>query len=84
LNSACRPPSPPKTSHPSFRAFYILTNISKTGHSSTEFAEKLLEKERVAVVPGKAFGDDQTVRLSYATSIEQIEEGARRLAKFCK
>ena len=33
---------------------------------------------------GKAFGDDQTVRLSYATSIEQIEEGARRLAKFCK
>ena len=65
-------------------AFYILANISKTGLSSTEFAEKLLEKERVAVVPGKAFGDDQTVRLSYATSIEQIEEGARRLAKFCK
>ena len=65
-------------------AFYILANISKSGLTSTEFAEKLLEKERVAVVPGKAFGDDQTVRLSYATSIEQIEEGARRLAKFYK
>jgi aspartate aminotransferase len=65
-------------------AFYILANVSKTGLTSTEFAEKLLEKERVAVVPGKAFGDDHTVRLSYATSIEQIEEGARRLAKFCK
>lgn len=65
-------------------AFYVLLNISRTGMNSTDFASKLLEKERVAVVPGKAFGDDSTVRLSYATSIEQIEEGARRLAKFCK
>jgi len=65
-------------------AFYILVNISRTGLNSTEFAEKLLEKERVAVVPGKAFGDDSTIRLSYATSVDQIEEGARRLAKFCK
>ena len=65
-------------------AFYILVNISRTGMNSTEFSEKLLEKERVAVVPGKAFGDDSTVRVSYATSIDQIEEGVRRIAKFCK
>ena len=65
-------------------AFYLLLDISRTGLNSSEFAEKLLEKERVAVVPGKAFGDDSTVRVSYATSIDQIEEGARRLAKFCK
>ena len=65
-------------------AFYLLLDISRTGLNSAEFAEKLLEKERVAVVPGKAFGDDSTVRVSYATSIDQIEEGARRLAKFCK
>jgi aspartate aminotransferase len=65
-------------------AFYILVDISRTGMSSTEFSEKLLEKERVAVVPGKAFGLDSTVRVSYATSIDQIEEGVRRIAKFCK
>ena len=65
-------------------AFYILVDISRTGMNSTEFSEKLLEKERVAVVPGKAFGLDSTVRVSYATSIDQIEEGVRRIAKFCK
>jgi aspartate aminotransferase len=64
-------------------AFYILVNISKTGLNSTEFAEKLLNDKKVAVVPGIAFGDDETVRISYATSMENIEEGLKRIAAFC-
>ncbi|MFQ3671393.1 MAG: pyridoxal phosphate-dependent aminotransferase [Verrucomicrobiia bacterium] len=64
-------------------AFYILVNIARTGYDSTEFAEKLLAEQKVAVVPGAAFGNDETVRLSYATSLEKIEEGLRRLAAFC-
>jgi aspartate aminotransferase len=63
-------------------AFYILVNISKTGLNSTQFSDKLLEKQKVAVVPGLAFGDDQTVRLSYATSMENIEKGLDRLKQF--
>ncbi|MDE1169622.1 MAG: pyridoxal phosphate-dependent aminotransferase [Verrucomicrobium sp.] len=63
-------------------AFYALFNISGTGLSSTAFAERLLEKQKVAVVPGIAFGDDETVRLSYATSRENIEKGLKRIAEF--
>ena len=54
-------------------AFYVLVDISATGQNSTQFAERLLDKQKVAVVPGIAFGDDKTVRLSYATSRENIE-----------
>lgn len=64
-------------------AFYILVNISKTGMGSSEFADKLLADKKVAVVPGIAFGDDETIRISYATSMENIEEGLKRLAAFC-
>lgn len=64
-------------------AFYILVNISKTGLGSSEFADKLLADKKVAVVPGIAFGDDETIRISYATSMENIEEGLKRLAAFC-
>jgi aspartate aminotransferase len=63
-------------------AFYVLTDISRTGMTSVEFSEKLLEQQKVAVVPGVAFGDDKTVRLSYATSMENIEEGLKRIKKF--
>lgn len=63
-------------------AFYVLVDISRTGMSSQDFAEKLLEQQKVAVVPGVAFGADHTVRLSYATSMEVIEEGIKRLKKF--
>ncbi|MFH1067141.1 MAG: pyridoxal phosphate-dependent aminotransferase [bacterium] len=65
-------------------AFYFLMNIAQTGLLSVHFAEKLLEQEKVAVVPGIAFGDDNTVRLSYATSLANIEEGLQRLARFCR
>ena len=63
-------------------AFYILLNVAKTGLTSTQFAEKLLDKQNVAVVPGIAFGDDEVVRLSYATSRENIEKGLKRIADF--
>lgn len=63
-------------------AFYLLVDISKTGLNSTQFAEQLLAKEKVAVVPGLAFGDDNTVRLSYATSMENIEQGVARISEF--
>ena len=45
-------------------AFYVLANISALGLSSTNFADRLLSKHHVAVVPGVAFGDDRTVRFS--------------------
>ncbi|NCC51507.1 MAG: pyridoxal phosphate-dependent aminotransferase [Spartobacteria bacterium] len=63
-------------------AFYILPNISSTGLDSVEFAEKLLEEEKVAVVPGQPFGIDTHVRLSYACSMENIEKGLERMARF--
>ena len=65
-------------------AFYALANISKLGLSSTNFAEKLLSKHHVAVVPGIAFGDDRTIRLSYATGLDIIKKGLDRLEEFCK
>ena len=66
-----------------FGAFYFLVNISKTGLGSVNFSEKLLSRSEVAVVPGKAFGVDTTVRLSYATSLDVIKEGLDRFEQFC-
>lgn len=65
-------------------AFYVFPNISSTGFTSEEFASKLLEEEKVAVVPGTAFGasGEGFVRCSYAYSIKNIEEAIRRIAKF--
>jgi len=65
-------------------AFYILVNISQLGLSSQNFADRLLSKASVAVVPGAAFGDDRTVRLSYATSIDIIKKGLDRFQDFCR
>ncbi len=65
-------------------AFYVLINIAATGLSSAEFCEKLLEKKKVAMVPGIAFGDDSTVRLSYATSMENVEKGVERISEFVR
>ena len=65
-------------------AFYIFPNISTTGLSSEEFAEKLLEQEKVAVVPGTAFGlgGDGHIRCSYASSIANLVEAMRRIDRF--
>lgn len=65
-------------------AFYILVNISQLGLSSQNFADRLLSKANVAVIPGIAFGDDRTVRLSYATSIDIIKKGLDRFQDFCR
>lgn len=72
-------------------AFYVMMNISeligaaqgdKVIRSSTDFAELLLENAKVAVVPGLGFGSDMHVRLSYATSMENIDRGLDRIAQF--
>jgi aspartate aminotransferase len=68
-------------------AFYAYPNISaylnRDGLANTTvLAEKLLDEAHVAVVPGPAFGTQQHVRLSYATSLNQIDEGLRRMAAF--
>ena len=65
-------------------AFYVLANISSLGLKSQNFADRLLSKSSVAVVPGVAFGDDRTVRLSYATSLDIIKSGLDRIEDFCR
>jgi aspartate aminotransferase len=65
-------------------AFYLLADISKFGFSSTNFADRLLSKAEVAVVPGVAFGDDNTIRLSYAADLETIKTGLDRIEQFCR
>ncbi len=65
-------------------AFYAFPSIAITGMDENEFAERLLEEERVAVVPGSAFGEAGRgyVRCSYATAYEKIEEALERLHRF--
>ncbi len=74
-----------------YGAFYAMVNIENLFGSryknqeiqgSMSFADLLLEAQKVAVVPGKAFGRDEFVRLSYATSLEEIKEGLQRLEEF--
>jgi aspartate aminotransferase len=65
-------------------AFYLFPNISKLGLNSTDFCAKLLEQEKVAAVPGIAFGADDYIRISYATSMANIEKGLDRLERFVK
>lgn len=64
-------------------AFYLFPNIEKLGLSANDFAARILEEEKVAVVPGEGFGAPGYIRLSYATSDDVIEKGLERLAKFC-
>jgi len=65
-------------------AFYAFPSIKATGMSSEEFAEKLLLEEKVAVVPGTAFGacGEGFVRCCYATSLSNIEQALRRMGRF--
>ena len=74
-------------------AFYVMMNISKLIgkevcgikiEGSDSFADALLEKAKVALVPGSGFGTDIHVRLSYATSLENITEGLNRIETFLK
>jgi aspartate aminotransferase len=65
-------------------AFYLFPNISGTGLKSADFCAKLLDQEKVAAVPGIAFGADDYIRLSYATSMANIEKGLTRIENFCR
>ena len=67
-------------------AFYIFPDIRSTGLTSDEFCEKLLAEEKVACVPGTAFGDagEGFVRVSYAYSIEHIKEAIERIDHFMR
>ena len=67
-------------------AFYAFPSIKATGMNSEEFAEKLLLEEKVAVVPGTAFGPygEGFVRCCYATSLSSIEEALRRMDRFVR
>ena len=65
-------------------AFYAFPSIKITGMTSEEFAEKLLMEEKVAVVPGSAFGQcgEGYIRCCYATSLPEIEEALKRMGRF--
>lgn len=65
-------------------AFYAFPNIRASGMDEDTFAQKLLEEERVAVIPGSAFGagGEGFVRCSYATAYEKIEEALHRMERF--
>jgi aspartate aminotransferase len=64
-------------------AFYLFPDISALGLSANDFAARILESHKVAVVPGEGFGAPGFIRLSYATSDEVIEKGLSRLREFC-
>jgi aspartate aminotransferase len=83
------------TAHPGIRcvrpkgAFYLLLDVSdllSPGgiRTSTQFAQSLLDDHRVAVTPGEGFDAPGHIRISYATSIEQLREGASRILKFAE
>ena len=65
-------------------AFYLFPNISRLKLTSSEFCSRLLEEEQVAAVPGIAFGADEYIRISYATSMASIEKGLDRIEKFAR
>lgn len=67
-----------------FGAFYVFPNISRFGMTSEEFATRLLKEQRIAVVPGTAFGDcgEGFLRISYAYSIEDLKKALERIEKF--
>jgi aspartate aminotransferase len=65
-------------------AFYLFPNISGTGLKSADFCARLLEQEKVAAVPGIAFGADDYIRISYATSLANIEKGLSRMDSFVR
>ena len=67
-------------------AFYVFPSIKSTGMSSMEFAQGLLNKKKVALVPGMAFGHgfDEYVRISYASSYDSLKEAVTRIAAYLK
>ncbi|MBR7099671.1 MAG: pyridoxal phosphate-dependent aminotransferase [Clostridia bacterium] len=78
------------TPHGAFYVMMVVDNLygkksgEKTIENSIDFAAELLEKEKVAVVPGISFGAEDCVRLSYSLSLQDIEEGLSRIERFVK
>ena len=65
-------------------AFYCFVDVSEVNKNTLEFADKLLDDVKVAVVPGEGFGAPGFIRLSFATSMENIKEGLDRIEKWLK
>ena len=65
-------------------AFYFLVNTTQLGIKSVNLCDKLLTRYRVAAVPGIAFGNDYSIRLSYCTTLDVLNEGLTRFEEFCK
>lgn len=67
-----------------YGAFYIFPNISRFGMTSEEFANRLLSEEKVAVIPGTAFGEcgEGFIRISYAYSIEELKTAFDKIESF--
>ena len=65
-------------------AFYAFPSIERSGMDENEFADRLLQEEAVAVIPGSAFGESGKgfVRMAYATAYEKIEEALNRIERF--
>ncbi len=63
-------------------AFYLFVNIKEVSNNSMEFSKALLAQENVAVVPGVAFGSEGYFRFSFATDIESIHQGIKRIERF--
>jgi aspartate aminotransferase len=73
--------------YPPTGAFYCFPDVTaclgeRTGRTPLEFSERLLDRERVVTVPGEAFGADANIRLSYACSEAEIEDGIARIKRF--
>ena len=64
-------------------AFYLFFNVASFGLGATDFVTRLLDEKKVAAVPGDAFGDSESVRISYACSDAVIREACSRMAEFC-
>jgi aspartate aminotransferase len=65
-------------------AFYFLVNTSKLGMKSVNLCDKLLTRYRVAAIPGIAFGNDDSIRMSYCTTLDVLNEGLTRFEEFCR
>ena len=65
-------------------AFYFFIDTTELGIGSLELCERLLDRYKVAAVPGIAFGNDNAIRISYCTSLDVLKEGLDRLEEFCK
>ncbi|MFH1846440.1 MAG: pyridoxal phosphate-dependent aminotransferase [Candidatus Omnitrophota bacterium] len=65
-------------------AFYLFCDVSKFGMDSMMFAQRLLEEEKVAVIPGGPFGDDRFIRISFAADMETIKLGVNRIKSWVK